>query len=311
MKKVVWLIAFIVAIVIGFVMLSPFGDTRASYVYVEVKNNDIVFHDLSTGNTSTVTLKGFIDGITPHAVVYIIPNVDEGTFQLKYIYSSSSSITVGAYDMPVFSGIHTDDFATFVYGMSLGDMNACAISIDGEKTCVPVPSDVASDMQILAPIVRNVRLWYDGEYFYYAGRVIGRFKKDVWEIIDENSDLLYFYALPISERRFILGGNAIALYKEVDLISTSTLKLPDRWKPDHMVVCGDILAVPYQGKGYKLSLPSLNVIEPLPGIPVGCIDKTILLFKGIYPVKGDIVDETGKLYFKDVSFGVVIGGKGR
>ena len=311
MKKAVLLISLIVVIIIGFLVLFPLGDTDAGYVYVEVKDKNIVFHDLSTGNTTTVKLKGFIDGITPHAVVYIVPNIDEGTFQLKYLYSGSSSITVGTYDMPALSGIHTDDFATFVYGITIGDMNACAISIDGEKTCMPVPSDVASDIQILGPIVKNVRLWYNGEYFYYVGKVIGRFKDGVWEIIDENSDLLYFYAFPISERRFILGGRTVALYKDTDLISTSTLKLPDRWKPDHMVVCGDILAVPYKGKGYKLSIPSLKVVKKLPGIPVGCIDRTVLLFKGIYPVKGDIVDETGKLYLKDVSFGVVIGGKGR
>ncbi len=306
MKKVFIALALILfAVILMVTLYMPHGGDVLPYTYVEFDKN-LVMHDLSTGKTATVAPPGYLMGIAPHALVFAKPINGDKQMQLIYLYGATASRTIGTYDMPTFVGLQDDNFAVVIYGKTVSDMQVCAILVDGQEKCTSMPSDAASDLQTLGPA--NAKVWYDGTYFYYLGRFVERFGNEEHKQIEENADLMYAYVLPLEGHRFILGGKTVSLYDKDGFVKSATVKLSPRWISPRMVYCGNAIAVPSGGKTYKISIPDMNIKKTLKGIPVGCVNKQVLLFKGIYPTKGDIISEDGHVYLRDVSFGALIGG---
>ncbi|UZN22440.1 hypothetical protein GM182_00555 [bacterium 3DAC] len=306
MKKIfIAMVLILFAVILMVAIYMPQSGKVLPYTYVEF-GKDLVMHDLSTGMTASITPPGYLMGIAPHALVFAKPINGEKQMQLIYLYGATASRTIGTYDMPTLVGVQGDNFSVVIYGKTVSDMKVCAIGIDGQKKCVPMPADAASDLQTLGPA--NIKVWYDGTYFYYLGRLVLRFGSGQPKQIEENADLMYAYVLPLNGHRFILGGKTVSLYDKDGFVKSATVKLSPRWISPRMVLCKDAFAVPAGSKGYKIAIPSMEVLKSLSGIPVGCIGDKVILFKGTYPIKGEIVSEDGHVYLKDVSFGALIGG---
>ncbi len=305
MKKIlIGLVVLLVAVMVMVLAVSPNQVKNVPYFYVEFQKN-LVLYNLSSGTTATLSPPGYLMGIAPHSLVFALPEKG-GKMKLIRIYGASASKTIGVYDMPVLPGIQGEVFSTVVYGKTVSDMKVCAISVDGNIVCSSLPSDVSSDMQTLSP--QLIKLWYDGKYFYYLGRFIERFGSGEPKQLDDNGDMAYSYVLPLPEHRFVLGGKRISLYDENGFVRSATLSLMPRWISPRMVSCGSTVVVPAGTNSYKIDVRDMVVLKKLRGVPVGCVNGSVLLFKGTYPIKGDIVSEDGKVYLKGVSFGALIGG---
>ncbi len=277
------------------------------YYYVEFKEN-LVFHPLgeNTASTTSLTPPGYLMGIAPHSLVFAKP-LSGGKAALLRIYGPNDMVSIATTTMPTFVGLQTDKYVVYGVGKTLSDMKACAIDTAGNITCAPLPSDVAMDLQALMPMGGG-KVWYSGGKFYYLGKMVAWFEgRGKYGTIDENSDLLYVYALPLKDGSFILGGRTLSLYGEEGLQATATVKLPPRWISPRMVECGDYVYVSPSSTTYKFHIPELTLSATLKGVAVGCMGKTPLFFRGTYPIKGTIVSEDGKVFLNDVSFGTIVG----
>jgi|GEM_PF-2457229 len=283
------------------------GEGPVVYYYVEFKEN-LVFHSLgeNTASTTTVAPPGYLMGIAPHSLVFAKP-LSGGKATLLRIYSPTDIISLATTTMPTFVGLQTDKYIVYGVGKTLSDMKACAIDSAGKTVCAPLPSDIAMDLQALMPIGGG-KVWYSEGKFYYLGKMVAWFEgRGGYGTLDENSDFLYVYALPLKDGSFILGGRTIALYTEKGLQATATVKLPPRWISPRMVECGDYVYVSPSSTTYKFHIPDLKLSATLKGVAVGCMGNTPLFFRGTYPIKGSVVSEDGRVFLKDVSFGTIVG----
>ncbi len=300
------LVAVLFILLMMFVYIPRSGEGSRVYYYVEFKEN-LVFHSLgeNMAATTTVAPPGYLMGIAPHSLVFARP-LSGGKAALIRIYGPGDMVSLATTTMPTFVGLQNDNYIVYGVGNTLSDMKACALDSAGKTVCAPLPSDIAMDLQALMPMGGG-KVWYDAGKFYYLGKMVAWFdEKGGYGTIDENSDLLYVYALPLKDGSFILGGRTIALYTEKGLQATATVKLPPRWISPRMVECGDYVYVSPSSTTYKFHIPDLTLSATLKGIAVGCMDRVPLFFRGTYPIKGSVVSEDGKVLLKDVSFGTIV-----
>lgn len=277
--------------------------------YWELDGLSFKIHPIGGGDTSTIAFPGILLGTASNGVVFAgKPNLDGFSPIIWVSADGKKTATIGTSAAPVYRGVSDRVGLTYI-GYAGHDKGAFICRVDaGGLKCVPVEGE----LEKYAPL----QAWMEADGDIWLLSVKGIFGYDgekVRSLYPRNpSDLKLFHLAPVSPGRLAVGGSKILLLDwSTGVYSTATVSLPPRWVTMAMGYASDdgLLWVPAGGKALGFDAENLKLKAEKEGILVDVAPNGPVLFKGTYPVKGDIYIGDEKV-LEGVKTGFIVCGKG-
>ncbi len=277
--------------------------------YWELSGASFKIHPIGGGETSTLAPPGVLLGTASMGLVFAgKPNL-EGFSPILWVSADGKrTATIGTSAAPVYRGISDRIGLTYI-GYAGHEKGAFICRIDsGGLNCVPIKGE----LEKYAPL----QAWMeaDGDIWLLSVKgVFGYDGKKVRTLYPRNpSDLKLFHLAPISPGRLAIGGSKVLLIDWTKgVYSTATVSLPPRWVTPAMGYASQqgLLWVPDGGKALGFDAENLKLVEEKEGILIDVVPSGPVLFRGTYPVKGDVYIGDERV-LKSVKAGFVVCGEG-